>query len=167
MFVELFVGRSAADYSNATVAGWLHMHVCICLYFFLVVTFRPRFHSNYLASSATALSKRSTMHTDVSLRNTLNCLPSLAAATSRVSPPLSWAVFNFAEQLGTSPLGLRKDTTEQHVLGNQLAVAFTPWTASFLKVLAPTALTLWEAGRWAWGGGYGSKMGQSSKLNIQ
>ena len=47
------------------LSGWLAIFLC------LVVTFRPRFHSDYLALSATALSKRLTM-VQMSL---VNCLP--------------------------------------------------------------------------------------------
>ena len=46
------------------LSGWLYL-------FCLVVTFRPRFHNDYLAPSATALSKRLTM-LQMFL---LNCLP--------------------------------------------------------------------------------------------
>ena len=36
-------------------------------FLFLVITFWPRFYSDYLAFSVTGLSKWSTMHTDISL----------------------------------------------------------------------------------------------------
>ena len=83
----------------------------------LVITFRPRFLSDYLSSSVIALSKRSPVDTDVSHINTLNCLPPLSATTSRGFPPLSWAVFNFAQQLGAFPPGILNHKTEQHVRG--------------------------------------------------
>ena len=56
---------------------WLGAYICIWLYFCLVVTFRPRFHSDYLVPSATALSKKSSMVQMFSLINILNCLPPL------------------------------------------------------------------------------------------
>ena len=55
------------------VTGWLSIFVC------LVVTFRPRFHIDYLAPSATALLKRSTMVQMFSPINMLNYLPPLLA----------------------------------------------------------------------------------------
>ena len=60
---------------------WLAGYICSGLSIFvcLVVTFRPRFHSDYLAPSATVLSERSTMVQMFSLINMLNCLPLLLA----------------------------------------------------------------------------------------
>ena len=56
----LLVGRHPADYSDATVALWLYIYV-VSIFVCFVVTFRSRFHSDYLAPSTTALSKRPTM----------------------------------------------------------------------------------------------------------
>ena len=66
--------------SNACVAGWLAI-ICNWLSIFvcLVITFRPHFHSDYLAPCATVLSKRSTMVQMFSLISMLNCLPPLLA----------------------------------------------------------------------------------------
>ena len=89
---NLLVIRRPADKSDASVAVWLCGCVavwlcgciCNCLSIFLciVVTFLPRFHSDYLAFSATALSTRSTMIQMFSLMfisTELNCLLSLLA----------------------------------------------------------------------------------------
>ena len=59
--MQLWLGTYICNW----LSGWLAIFLC------LLVTFRPRFHSDYLAPSATALSKRLTM-VQMFL---LNCLP--------------------------------------------------------------------------------------------
>ena len=55
----------------------------------LVVTFRPRFHSDYLAPAATALSKKSAMVQMFPLINILNCLPPLICVLKHVPTRLT------------------------------------------------------------------------------
>ena len=47
---------------------WLHTHICnwLAIFLCLVVTFQPRFHSDYLAPSATAFVKKVNHSTNVS-----------------------------------------------------------------------------------------------------
>ena len=73
------------------------MLLWLCGYIFsiflcLVVTFRPDFHSDYLAPSATIPRQRSTTHSIFSLINTMNCIPPPSAATGGGSPLLYRAV---------------------------------------------------------------------------
>ena len=51
-----------SDQSNAIVAGFLYMflYLSLSLYFCLMVGFRPRFHSGYLAPSGLSCLKRQT-----------------------------------------------------------------------------------------------------------
>ena len=58
------------DYTIPRLCSTYAVAIFLCL----VVTFRPRSHSDYLAPSETALSKRSTMVHMFPLINILNCL---------------------------------------------------------------------------------------------
>ena len=69
------------------LAGWLVIYQSMFLC--LVVTFWLPFHSNYLAPSATALSKSSTIVQMFSLINILNCLPPLIFVLKRICTRLT------------------------------------------------------------------------------
>ena len=69
MLAVRWLGTYICNWLSGWLAGWLTGWLAILLC--LVVTFRPRFHSDYLAPSSTALSKRLTM-VQMFL---LNCLP--------------------------------------------------------------------------------------------
>ena len=70
-------------YGTGWLAGYLSIFLC------LFATFRPRFRSDYLAPSATALSKRSTMVQMFSLTNILNCLPPLICVIKHICTRLT------------------------------------------------------------------------------
>ena len=112
----------------STIAMLLWRCGYICIFLCLVVTLRPRLHSDCLASSATALSKRLTMHTN-------SGLPSVMMG---ISCSNWWA----------SPPGLRNDTLEQQGHGGQLTLGFAPCTAIIKKILLFVCLMPGERRGW-------------------
>ena len=119
---------------------WLGSYICDYLSNYilcLVVTFRPCFHSDYLAPSATALSKSPTTHAMFSLINALNCLPHLSAETSRGSRPLSWVVLSFRSAALRRPLSsyLTIQQTKTCAVAS-CPLVFTPWTTTITNLLS-------------------------------
>ena len=128
----------------------LYISIFLCL----VVTIQFRFHSNYLSPSATALSERSTMYTNIFTHKQTELIPPLFCSQ------LSFPHRQFSISLSNSwasHLGLHNYTTEPHVCSGswQLAVGIRPLDSSnYLQKLwclifiisenADTALTIWE-----------------------
>ena len=111
---------------------WLcgHIPMLVSIFLCLVVTFRSRFHSDYLAPpSVLALSKRSTMLQMFLLTDTLTTSSLLQPVGASL---LSWAVFNFAQQLVGIPFRVTCHATEQGVRSWQSSS--DPWTASIMKL---------------------------------
>ena len=94
----------------------------------LIVALWPGFHSDYLASSITALSKRLTMNARV-FNHKHTKLPTTPAATGRGSLCCTGADFSLAQQPGASPLKFCN-----HATGNTCTVA--GWTSIIMKILS-------------------------------
>ena len=111
------------------IYNWLSIWLAIFLC--LVVTFRPRFHSDYLALSATALSKRSTM-LQMFL---LNCLPPLICVLKHIRTRLIILTG------GKNNHKIKLAETGQLAVGSRQS-AFAPWTANILFIISEILSTL-------------------------
>ena len=108
---------------GAHICNWLAIYVFIFLW--LVVTFWPRFHSDYLAPSATALSKRSTIVKMFSL----NYLPPLYVFSARTYE------INYIDRLWKQS----QDKNSWNFIVDSWQSAFAPWTANILFIIFENA----------------------------
>ena len=112
---------------------WLGTYICnwlsiwLAIFLCLVVTFRPRFHSDYLTPSATALSKRLTM-VQMFL---LNCLPSRICVLKHVRTRL--IILTGSKNYYYHKIKIAE--TGQSAVGSRQS-AFTPWTANVLFIIS-------------------------------